>query len=77
MQVNLDGAGSYRQDGPFAMPDGTTFWVDWTSGSHTAENVPVTAQGPYAEMLSGQYSLTQIFETMFTYLTYGGLEISN
>lgn len=74
MRVNLDGEGSYAQDGPFAMPDGSTFWVDWTTGNHTGEPVPVTAQGPYADMLEGEYDLTRIYETMFTYLVYRGIE---
>jgi alkaline phosphatase len=76
MRVNLDGGGSFNQDGPFAMPDGTTFWVDWTTGSHTDASVPVTAQGPYAEMLAGEYSLTRIYETMFTYFVYRGIELA-
>lgn len=74
MQVNLDGDGSRAQEGPFAMPDGTTFWVDWTSGSHTGDPIPVTAQGPYADMLAGEYHLTRIYETMFNYLVFHGIE---
>ncbi|MEN8241148.1 MAG: alkaline phosphatase [Chloroflexota bacterium] len=77
MRLNQDGGGSYMQDGPFPMPGGSSFWVDWSSGSHSSENVPVTAQGPYAEMLSGEYPLTQIFETMRTYLEFGGLVLGN
>ena len=64
MRVNQDGAGSYRQDGPFSMPDGKTFWVDWSTTGHTSDPIPVTAQGPYSEMLAGEYHLTRIFETM-------------
>jgi alkaline phosphatase len=77
MRLNQDGAGSYLQDGPFTTPQGGSFWVDWSSGSHTGDNVPVSAQGPYAEMLSGEFPLTQIFETMHTYLKFGGLEFSD
>lgn len=68
MRLNQDGAGSYRQDGPFSMPGGEAFWVDWSTTSHTADPIPVTAQGPYAEMLAGEYPLTQIFEAMSTML---------
>jgi alkaline phosphatase len=57
------------------MPDGTTFWVDWTTGAHTLQNVPVSAQGPYADMLSGEYSLTQLYEAMLAYLLSDGAEI--
>lgn len=74
MSVNLDGEGSSTQDGPFAMPDGTTFWVNWSTGYHTSERVPVTAQGPYADMLAGEIHLTQIFEAMYTYMVYRGIE---
>jgi alkaline phosphatase len=65
MLTNLDGAGSMRQDGPFNMPDGTPFWVDWTtSGEHTGVDIPVTAQGPHSEMLLGEYPLARVFEVM-------------
>ncbi len=68
MSVNLDGSGSWRQDGPFTMPDGTSFWVDWQGTSHTSANTPVTAQGPHAEMLAGEYHLTHLYETMLVML---------
>lgn len=68
MWLNKDGDGSAYQDGPFAMPDGTQFWVDWAHGHHTGVAVPVTAQGPYTELLSGEYHLTRIFDTMFLML---------
>ncbi|MBN2045420.1 MAG: alkaline phosphatase [Anaerolineales bacterium] len=71
MSLNKDGGGSYRQDGPFDMPDGTQFWVDWTTTGHTGANVPVSAQGPYAEMLAGEYHLTRIFEAMAMMLKGG------
>ena len=73
MRLNRDGEGSYRQDGAFQMPDGSSFWVDWTTTSHTPDSIPVTAQGPYSEMLSGEYSLTKIFETMSVML-YNSLQ---
>lgn len=72
MRVNQDGAGSYLQDGPFSMPDGTSFWVDWSTTGHTPDPIPVTAQGPYSEMLAGEYPLTHIFETMSTMLFMSG-----
>lgn len=64
MNLNLDGEGSFRQDGPFEMPDGTPFWVDWKGTSHTGANIPVTAQGPYAELLAGEFHLTHLFDVM-------------
>ncbi len=65
MKLNKDGAGSLLQDGPFLMPDGTAFWVDWNLiKGHTSQLIPVTAQGPFSENLSGEFPLTKIFETM-------------
>ena len=43
---------------------GDTFWLDWTSGNHTAADVPVTAIGPHAIDLAGYYENTHIFEVM-------------
>ncbi len=68
MSLNLDGSGSFREDGPYSMPDGTPFWVDWQGTAHTSANIPVTAQGPHAEMLAGEYHLTQLYETMLVML---------
>ncbi len=64
MRINQDGDGSYRQDGPFTMPDGRSFWIDWSTTGHTPDLIPVTAQGPFSEMLAGEYPLTQIFQVM-------------
>ena len=68
MHLNKDGDGTYLQDGPFTMPDGTQFWVDWSHGHHTIAPVPVTAWGPYTDLLAGEYHLTRIFDTMFLML---------
>ena len=68
LSLNLDGDGSFLQDGPYQMPDGTSFWVDWSSGNHTAAPIPVTASGPFSEMLNGEYHLTRIFETMAAFM---------
>ena len=72
MRINLDGAGSYRQDGPFNMPDGRSFWIDWSTTGHTPDPIPVTAQGPFSEMLAGEYPLTQIFQVMAAMLFNSG-----
>jgi alkaline phosphatase len=77
MRPNLDSGGSYLQDGPFSMPDGSSFWVDWISSSHTDARVPVTAQGPYADMLSGEIPMTRLYETMFKYMVFGGMEFDD
>jgi alkaline phosphatase len=54
------------EDGPFEEGAGQrqSFWLDWTSGNHTAEEVPVTAIGPHAIDLAGYYENTHIFEVM-------------
>ena len=69
MSLNLDCDGSYREDGPFSMPDGTEFCVDWMSTHHTAADVPVTAEGPYSWMLYGEYPNTWIYQVMYSALT--------
>ena len=65
MTLNLDGNGTFRQDGPFTMPDGTQFWVDWEGSGHTPADVQVTAQGPYSELFSGSYQNTFIYQVMY------------
>ena len=64
MTVSVEQQGTHREDGPFNMPDGETFHVDWTSTNHTSADVPVRAEGPFADMLSGTYENTYIFEIM-------------
>jgi alkaline phosphatase len=73
MSLNLDCKGSYRQDGPFSMPDGTAFCVDWESTHHTGLDVPVTAQGPWSWMLYGEYPNTWVYRVMYTALTGEGV----
>jgi alkaline phosphatase len=73
MSLNLDCGGSHRQDGPFLMPDGTEFCVDWTSTRHTALDVPVTAQGPWSWMLYGEYPNTWVYQVMYSALTGEGI----
>lgn len=72
MTLNLESSGSFREDGPFLMPDGTSFWVDWAGGSHTGVDIPVTAQGPYSQYLAGEYPNTWIFQVMAAAMA-GGL----
>ena len=68
MSVGFEEPSSFRVDGPFNMPDGTEFWVDWSTGSHTGVNVPVSAQGPWSELLYGEYSNTWIYQVMLAAL---------
>lgn len=64
MSVALSATGEFRGDGPFLMPDGTPFYVNWSSSEHTPSDVPVTAQGPSAEALQGTYENTYIHNVM-------------
>jgi alkaline phosphatase len=50
------------------MPDATSFYVNWSSDSHTEADVPTTAQGPCASLLTGTYENTHIHDVMLTAL---------
>jgi alkaline phosphatase len=60
MSVDL-GSGD---QGPFFMPEGTTFYVSWSTDYHTAADVPITAQGPWSDLLAGTHENTYIHEMM-------------
>jgi alkaline phosphatase len=64
MSVDLVSGGSPDEDGPFYMPDGTPFYVNWTTGSHTAADVPLTSQGPWSGLLLGAYENTHVHDVM-------------
>ena len=64
MRVGLNPTGSPEEDGPFIMPDGTAFYVNWSTRRHTAPLVPVTSLGPFTGMLAGIYENTRIFDVM-------------
>jgi alkaline phosphatase len=64
MSTTLTSSGLPGEDGPFAMPEGTEFYVNWTTGSHTNADVPTTAQGPGSDMLTGTYQNTHIHDVM-------------
>jgi alkaline phosphatase len=52
------------EDGPFSMPDGRKFYVQWAGTSHTDANVPVAAEGPCSSNLDGVYENTHIHDVM-------------
>jgi alkaline phosphatase len=60
MSVNLTAG----DEGPFHMPIGTPFYVNWSSIYHSDADVPVTAQGPWSELLAGTYENTHIHTVM-------------
>jgi alkaline phosphatase len=50
--------------GPFFMPEGTAFYVSWSTDYHTAADVPTAAQGPWSDLLAGTHENTYIHEVM-------------
>jgi alkaline phosphatase len=56
------------EDGPFYMPNSTPFYVNWTTGNHTAADVPTTAQGMFSTLLDGTDENTHIYDAMFAVL---------
>ena len=64
MSVTAESSHYLREDGPFHMPDGRPFYVNWLHTYHTDADVPVRAEGPFAALLSGTYENTHIFYVM-------------
>lgn len=64
MSVSLTPNEEQDDDGPFYMPDGTPFYISWTSDYHTGVDVPLTASGPYSQLLEGTHDNTFIFDVM-------------
>ncbi|WAP53371.1 alkaline phosphatase [Arthrobacter sp. ATA002] len=59
------GDGLSAEDGPLPVANSNQqFMVDWTTGGHTALDVPLTAMGPGSEQLTGVYENTRIFDVM-------------
>ncbi|RAP75109.1 alkaline phosphatase [Paenibacillus montanisoli] len=59
------GDGISKEDGPFAIAGSEhNFVVDWTTSGHTAVDIPVTAMGKNAELFSGIYENTEIFNKL-------------
>lgn len=65
MSIYFESTGSFREDGPFTMLDGTLFYVTWQDTSHSGVDVPVSASGPWAYLLAGHYPNTYIYEVMW------------
>ena len=64
MEVTSSSSGLAGEDGPFSTPDGSLFYVNWSTTDHTAVDVPVTSQGPKSGMLTGVHDNTFIHELM-------------
>jgi alkaline phosphatase len=66
MSVTLDQTGDPKEDGPFRMPDDTLFYVNWLTTTHTAANVPTTAQGVFSDLLDQRTDEnTYIYDVMY------------
>lgn len=68
MRVSQEPTGQTGEDGPFSMPDGGEFYVNWSSVKHTTATVPTTAQGPWSHLLEGTYENTYLYDVMSTAL---------
>lgn len=63
------------EDGPFDVANTDyQFVMDWTTTGHTAVDVPLTATGPGAERLTGNYENTHVYDVMSQSLGVAGLE---
>ncbi len=49
---------------PFAMPNGTPFWVKWSTNHHTAVDIPVTATGHCANFVRDTFPNTTLHAVM-------------
>ncbi|WP_312180182.1 alkaline phosphatase [Arthrobacter sp.] len=59
------GDGISAEDGPLPVANSDqVFNVDWTTGGHSALDVPLTAMGPGSDQLRGFYEDTHIFDVM-------------
>lgn len=59
------GEGISKEDGPFKVANSKDqFVIDWTTSGHTAVDVPLTAVGKGAELFTGFYENTHIYDAM-------------
>lgn len=64
MEITLTPGGTPGEDGPFPMPNGGAFYVNWSTTGHTSLDVPVTSHGPLSDLLAGVHDNTHIFQVM-------------
>ena len=70
MSVDLNSSGLPDEDGPFFMPDGTPFYINWSTTGHTDVDVPTTAQGLLSEALVGVHENAFIYDVMLKKIRY-------
>lgn len=71
MSVEAPDQGSDKQpadpgeDGPFPIANSELqFAIDWTTGDHTATDVPITAVGPGSERVEGVHENTHLYDVI-------------
>lgn len=64
MAVSSLPSGQAGEDGPFSTPDGSLFYVNWSTTGHTEAYVPVTSLGPSSYKLTGIKDNTYIYDVM-------------
>ncbi len=64
LQASLTHSDYPDADIEYTMPDGTPFYVRWRADGHTSAPIPVTAQGPQASLLEGNYENTHLYQVM-------------
>ncbi len=62
MITSLNSLGLVGEDGPFEMPDGTSFYVNWSTKNHTAAPVPIKASGPLSHWINGVHDNTYVYD---------------
>jgi alkaline phosphatase len=64
------GTAPSTEDGPFPVAGGDKdFVMDWTTTGHTGVDIPLTADGPGAERLTGKYPNTHVYDVLRPILT--------
>ena len=59
------GTGTSVEDGPFPIPGSDLqFTIDWTTGSHTGESTPITAEGPGARSMARVQRNTDVHDSI-------------
>jgi alkaline phosphatase len=64
MDAHLIATGLPGEDGPFLSLDGTPFYISWSTSGHTSADVPISARGPNAELISAIHQNTTVFWLM-------------
>jgi len=71
MLVSRKSTGLSSEDGPFKKPDGSVFYINWSTTGHTAVNVPITSEGPQSKLLEGVNDNTFLYDVMIK--AFGGI----